>query len=70
MQWLLWAAVTFASFLTLEVIAIRTKKKGDTLSEQIRAFFRVRQYRGRVAFVSVLFGFVIWFAGHILLRWV
>ena len=69
MQWALWAAGTLASFLALEIAAIRSRRKGDTLSEETRAFFKVRTSHGAVAFLAVLFGFAVWFAGHILLGW-
>lgn len=69
MQWALWAAGTLASFLALEVLALRSPRKGDTLSERIRARFQTRTVHGAAAFVSLVAGFAVWLIGHIVFGW-
>jgi len=69
-MWILWAVATLASFLVLEILAIRSKRKGDTLSERVRARFRAKTPSGAAVFGSLLFGFAVWFFGHIVFGWV
>lgn len=49
----------------VEVIALRTPRKGDTLSERTRAWFRVRTPAGKAVFAAVWVGFASWFLVHI-----
>ncbi|WP_326795645.1 hypothetical protein OG946_09225 [Streptomyces sp. NBC_01808] len=49
----------------VEVVALWTPKKGDTLSERTRAWFRVRTPVGKAVFVAAWVGFAGWFLVHI-----
>jgi hypothetical protein len=68
-QWILWAAGTGVSFAVLEFLAIRSKRSGDTLSERTRARFHAKTRQGAAVFGAVLFGFAVWFFGHIVWGW-
>ena len=60
--WLAWIAVG----LGYEVWAIRNKTSGDTLSENLRVWFRVRSNLGRIVFVVVTGCIFAWLIPHIL----
>lgn len=50
----------------VEVHALFNERAGDTLSERVRAWFRVRTRRGRLVFAGSWVGFAVWFLFHIL----
>ena len=61
--WVVWILV----FVVIEAVAIADKKKGDTLSEHLWAWFDIKDAEKfyklkRFAFVSAL----VWFVMHIL----
>lgn len=66
MSAVLWAAWV-AAFFALEIPAVLNAKKGDTLSEQFRLWFRVRYVLGRVVFLVAFYAFAVWFGPHIAL---
>lgn len=49
-----------------EVIALRSGRQGDTLSERTRAWFRVHTPTGRAVFAVAWVGFAVWYLVHIL----
>ena len=49
-------------FGVVETIALRNRRKGDTLSENLRALFHTNTVAGRfvwIAFLSLLFGWLV-----------
>jgi hypothetical protein len=54
------------AFGVLEARALASKRQGDTLSERVRAWFRVNTGPGRALFTAVWSGFAVWFLIHIL----
>jgi hypothetical protein len=64
--WLLWGLI----FAVVEGAALANDKKGDTLSEHLRRWFRVDTHLGRTAWLvfSALF-FIVWFIPHIAVGW-
>jgi hypothetical protein len=66
--WLGW----IAAFLIIEASAIWLRPPGDTLSEKVWAWFRVRDKRptALVWLLRVpLYAFLIWLAGHLAFGW-
>lgn len=59
--WLLWGA----AFVVLEGIALRRNAPGDTLSEQLRAWFHTDAHKGRVVWLVSFGVFSAWLAIHI-----
>ncbi|WP_236244210.1 hypothetical protein [Streptomyces sp. CC210A] len=49
-----------------ELYALADTKDGDTLSERVRAWFRVHTHPGRATFAIAWTGFATWFLIHIL----
>jgi hypothetical protein len=71
LTWALWLAVIAASFAYLEARALHDPKTGDTLTDNVRAWFRTEQRGwagrlGRVLFLVLMAAFPVWFAVHIL----
>jgi len=70
--WILWGAVSFISFLALEVIALTSKPDTDTLSAFLRRALGVdpaqpiRQVTIPL-FVATIVGFIAWSVPHIVL---
>jgi hypothetical protein len=69
--WALWVGTLAVSFTYLEARAIHDPKTGDTLSENVRAWFHTRERTGagrlgRVLFLLLMAGFPVWFSVHIL----
>ncbi|MFD1657012.1 hypothetical protein ACFSL4_01860 [Streptomyces caeni] len=50
----------------VEVWALRNSRPGDTLSERVRAWFRVRTRPGAAVFAVAWTAFAAWFLVHIL----
>lgn len=67
-SWLVWGAI-FVAGLAYEAYTISTKRRGDTLTETTRTFFRVHKKLGRAIFAVAWLGFSVWFFGHILQWW-
>jgi len=61
----IWASV-FVLGTAVEVWALRNGREGDTLSERIRAWFRVDTRTGKVVFTVGWVGFSVWFLSHVL----
>lgn len=59
--WLAWGAM----FAVIEGAALVNDKRGDTLSEHFRLWFRTDTKRGRTVWVVVSGVFFAWFAVHI-----
>lgn len=59
--WILWGAL----FAVIEGVAVANDKKGDTLSEHLRLWFRTDTKHGRTAWLVVSGGFLGWFLFHI-----
>jgi hypothetical protein len=71
--WIGWLVVTGLSFAVLETIALIDRRRGDTLSENIRAWLGIDPVRPqrRIAipvFIGAFLTFVAWFVPHIVLR--
>lgn len=49
----------------IEGVAVANDKKGDTLSEHLRLWFRTDTKHGRTAWLVVSGGFLGWFLFHI-----
>ena len=68
--WLFWLfGMVITGFVIPELDAILNKQDGDTLSENIRLWLHTDTPGGGaswLAVVSMLFGLVVWLAGHIL----
>lgn len=69
--WGLWIGAIAVSFTYFEVRAIHDPTTGDTLTENIRSWFRTRERTaagrlGRVLFLVLMAAFPVWFAVHIL----
>lgn len=60
----IWGSV-FVLGTAIEVWALRNGKPGDTLSERIRAWFRVDTMAGKAVFTTVWVAFSAWFLAHI-----
>lgn len=67
--WLLWLfGMVITGFVLPELHALLNKQQGDTLSENIRLWLKTDTPGGGaswLAVVSLLFGLVVWLAGHI-----
>lgn len=59
--WILWGV----AFAVIEGVAIRNDKRGDTLSEHFRLWFRTDTRHGRTAWIITSGIFFAWFAVHI-----
>ncbi|PAU49673.1 hypothetical protein CK936_06580 [Streptomyces albireticuli] len=61
--WAIWGLL----FAALEIVAIGSKRRIDTLSESVRKLFYTRTSRiGRVLFAAGWASFSVWFLWHIL----
>jgi hypothetical protein len=60
--WLAWGLL----FAVIEAVAVVNDKRGDTLSEHLRMWFRTDTKHGRTAWLVVSGGFAAWFVVHIL----
>lgn len=61
----IWASL-FAAGTAVEVWALRNGREGDTLSERIRAWFRVDTRTGKVVFTVGWLYFSAWFLNHVI----
>lgn len=61
----IWGSVLLLA-AAVEVWALRRSEPEDTLSERVRAWFRVKTAVGRVVFGVLWAGFAVWFGVHIL----
>lgn len=61
---MIWGSL-FALGAAVEVWALRNGKRGDTLSERVRRWFRVDTTWGIFAFTLVWASFSLWFLRHI-----
>lgn len=59
--WLLWVA----AFAVIEGVAVVNDKRGDTLSEHFRLWFRTDTRVGRTIWLGVSGLFFAWFVAHI-----
>jgi hypothetical protein len=59
--WVLWGAL----FALIEGAALINDKRGDTLSEHFRLWFRTDTRKGRTAWLVVSGLFLTWFTTHI-----
>lgn len=62
---LIWANLLVLG-LAFELFTLVDGEDGNTLSERVRAWFRVHTRPGRAAFVIAWTGFATWFLIHIL----
>ncbi|MFB6640241.1 hypothetical protein ACFCYF_23630 [Streptomyces chartreusis] len=61
-----WIWVTLLALgLVYEFYALANGDPGDTLSERVRAVFRVHTRPGRAIFLVLWLSFAAWFAAHI-----
>lgn len=58
-------AVSMLMFLGFEFWAVFNKTSGDTFTEHVRQYFRVKGKFGSFAFLAVFGLFSAWFAAHI-----
>lgn len=58
-------AIVLASFFGFEGWAIFNKTEGDTFSERLRYYFRVKGKTGSFVFLAAFGLFSAWFAAHI-----
>lgn len=67
MEWYdwLWGGL-LAAAAAVELWALSNRAPGDTLSERIRDWFRVKSASGRTVFALLWTGFAAWFLIHIL----
>jgi len=68
--WALWFGTAAVSFAYLEARAIHDPKTGDTLTENVRAWFHTREHNGagrlgRVLFLCLFTAFPAWWLLHI-----
>ncbi len=61
----IWAAMTAALF-GFEGWAVLNKTKGDTITEHVRYYFRVKGKVGTFVFLGAFGSFSAWFVAHIL----
>jgi hypothetical protein len=59
--WIAWAA----AFAVIEGVAVTNDRRGDTLSEHLRYWFRVDTHLGRTVWLVVSGVFLAWFVAHI-----
>jgi hypothetical protein len=65
MFWIFW-------FLAIESAALIRKKPGDTFSEHVWAWFKVKDYRPTKLVVAGRIGlglFLVWLLGHLTMGW-
>ncbi|WP_316749257.1 hypothetical protein [Streptomyces herbicida] len=62
---LIWANLLVLC-LAYELFTLVDNTDGNTLSERVRAWFRVRTRSGRAVFALIWTGFAAWFLVHIL----
>lgn len=66
--WIVWGLM----FLGVEGVALFNKQAGDTLSEHVWGWLRVKDVRPTgptVALRVVLAGFLVWLLGHLTMGW-
>ena len=74
-EWVIWLSLTVGSFLALEIPALRNRREGDTLSEHVWRWLKVRTARSDAGasfliLARVALGaFLIWLAGHLAMGW-
>lgn len=61
----IWGSV-LALGTAIEVWALKNGRPGDTLSERIRAWFRVDTRIGKVVFTGGWLAFATWFLVHVI----
>lgn len=71
--WIAWLVVCLGGFAVLETLALINRRRGDTLSENIRRWLGIDPPNpvariGIPAFVGVLVIFLIWFIPHIVFQ--
>lgn len=67
MDWNIVWAIWFALFALFEGVALADRRRGDTLSERTREWFKTENsVAGRRIFASVWTTFCAWFLWHIL----
>ncbi|MEV0616176.1 hypothetical protein AB0I81_22875 [Nonomuraea sp. NPDC050404] len=69
-MWIAWLAIAAGGFAVLETVALINRRRGDTLSENIRRWLGITppSVQRRIAvpvFVAVLVAFICWFLPHI-----
>lgn len=71
MTWSTWTWIAwFAIFVVTEGIALRNRTPGDTLSEHVWKWFKVREQPRSFTFGRfVLLAGLIWLAGHLAFGW-
>ncbi|MFE0490245.1 hypothetical protein [Streptomyces griseoaurantiacus] len=62
---IVWSAILGGAF-AFEMYAVFNGRDGDTLSERVRAWFRVSTRSGKAAFVVAWLGLTAWFIPHII----
>jgi hypothetical protein len=60
-----WGAVLGTAF-AYEMYGVFNGREGDTLSEQVRAWFHTSTRPGKAAFVIAWLGLTAWFIPHII----
>ena len=60
--WLAW----LGAFAVIECYALVSRAQGDTLSERLRAWFRVKRPAGRFAFAATVVALAAWLIPHII----
>lgn len=74
-EWMIWLAVMVTWFLAMELPALASRQAGDTLSEHVWRWLKVR---GRMVgwkaapFILARGGiilFLLWLAGHLAMGW-
>lgn len=71
--WIAWLVVSLGGFIVLETIALVNRKRGDTLSENIRRWLGIDPPNpaariGIPVFVAALIIFIVWFIPHIVFQ--
>lgn len=59
-------ALSFIAFFSFEGWALFNKTEGDTFSERLRYYFRVKGKTGSFIFLAAFGFFSAWFAAHII----
>lgn len=74
--WVMWLVVALAGFASLEIWALMSHKRGDTLSERLRQWFQIENdgqwVKAERIGLGVLLVFMligIWLPGHIFNWW-
>lgn len=74
-EWMIWLAVTVTWFLAMELPALASRQAGDTLSEHVWRWLKVRsRVTGwkAASFILARGGiilFLLWLAGHLAMGW-